>query len=77
VNRPQRFYVVECRCSDDAKKMGGWFQFHAGRNKRYARRMYRQAQKTYSHWACLDVRLTVWARPTTPGTIGWLSERRP
>lgn len=71
------YYVVDCRVGGPTAWQGGWFQFHAGPNRRYARKMCEQAKLIYEHWDRLSVRLRRWVRPSGVGTHGWMSERRP
>lgn len=75
--REKSYWVVDCRVGDADRWDGGWFQFHAGSNRRYARKMFAQAKLSYSHWARLSIRLRRWVRPTGTGVHGWMSERRP
>lgn len=78
MRREKAYWVVDCRVGEAKAWQGGWFQFHAGPNRRLARKACEQAKKSYAHWARLTVRMRKWVRPSGVGqTIGWMSERRP
>ena len=78
MRREKAYYVVDCRVGDYREWIRGWFQFHAGPNRRYAKKMFEQAKSVYAHHPRLSVRMRKWVRPSGAGTThGWMSERQP